>query len=128
VKVLNNCLAQTEATTTTDTGGAGGGVAGKFDDQTIMECMHLARLQIEQFGDMDLGPKKFLHNFEFIFFLIAESRILKAISLSNGTWLSGRCHLLLAMIYRLIFIIIKWPILGPKIGFFYLGFSGKFTK
>uniref|UniRef100_A0A1I8BNV0 TPR_REGION domain-containing protein n=1 Tax=Meloidogyne hapla TaxID=6305 RepID=A0A1I8BNV0_MELHA len=57
----------------------------KFDESSITEYLHLARLQIEQLGDLEL----------------AESATLKAINLSSGTWLSGRCHLLLAMIYGL---------------------------
>lgn len=46
-----------------------------------MEHMHLARMQIELLDDMDL----------------AESAALKATTLANGTWLAGRCHLLLGM-------------------------------
>ncbi|KAF7630905.1 hypothetical protein Mgra_00008826 [Meloidogyne graminicola] len=56
-----------------------------FDGSILTEYLHLAKLQIEQLGDLEL----------------AESAALKAINLSAGTWLSGRCHLLLAMIYGL---------------------------
>lgn len=90
VKVLNNCLSQTEAD------------FEKFDENTVMEYLHLAKLQIEQLGDMDLGWMDKFGKINFHLDFAAESAIKKAIGLSTGTWLSGRCYLLLAMIIRLI--------------------------
>lgn len=57
----------------------------KKNENLIIEYMQLARIQIEQLGDIDL----------------AESAALKAISFSSGTWISGRCNLLLALTYGL---------------------------
>uniref|UniRef100_A0A915MHU8 Uncharacterized protein n=1 Tax=Meloidogyne javanica TaxID=6303 RepID=A0A915MHU8_MELJA len=75
-KMLQKCILQKEEEENNQ---------NKFDESLISEYLHLARLQIEQLGDLEL----------------AESATLKAITLSSGTWLSGRCHLLLAMIFGL---------------------------
>ena len=46
-KVLKNCITQTEAAAAADT--------GITDENTLMEYMHLARIQIEQQNDIELG-------------------------------------------------------------------------
>ncbi|KAL3068400.1 hypothetical protein niasHT_030691 [Heterodera trifolii] len=73
-KILQQFISMEEEEETNQKGGA--------DEDAIVAYMHLARIQLEHFGDCNL----------------AESAAVKAVNLSADTWLSARCYLLLGMV------------------------------